>query len=424
MEPLLEEDHGLGDLLREVRALGTRAHQAHLASKHVDELREFVDPELAEDPADARDPRIVVAGPDRAGELLGVRSHRPELDEHEGLRSQAQPLLLEEHRPPGVHLDEQRHQGKHQDRDRCQEQRRHDHVGEPLHAPDVHLRAVHGGAEEPLVIDILERDLPRQLLVQRHEIDHGHAPVPERPEPPEQGWLLLQRAGEDQSVDGVRGDELLERVEIAKDRKLVIDDPGALAASRIDAPQDLESRIVMSGDEPQHALRLLGGADDEAPRSHEPAPCGFGVHGPDEQDGGEQDEGEQDRDPAADVKRPRHVGERATEQHADGDRHRRREDPCVESVQPPALVETADVEGDREQKPGTEKAGDAIAEKRCSLLAPKGQRHGQHQCAPDAQHVRGREDRLPLRQVRGARRDHAPHLDVTSVSRLTCHPLA
>ena len=60
------------ELLDEVRPLGTRADDRHVAAQDVPELRQLVEVEPAQPAADRRAPRVVVARPDRAGVVFGV----------------------------------------------------------------------------------------------------------------------------------------------------------------------------------------------------------------------------------------------------------------------------------------------------------------------------------------------------------------
>jgi hypothetical protein len=121
----------LRDLARDRRP---RADDGHLAAQHVDELRQLVDAELAHEPADRGDPRIVLDLEHRAAllvlllerraQLLGVHDHRPELEHVEEAAVQPDALLLEEHRPARGGLDrdrdgheERRQQREHHGRD-------------------------------------------------------------------------------------------------------------------------------------------------------------------------------------------------------------------------------------------------------------------------------------------------------------------
>src|SRR4051812_35256615 len=87
-------------LLYEMGPLGTRTDEVHLASQDIQELRDLVDAQLAEDLADARNAFVVRHGPDRIAVLLGVGAHRAELDHIKRPPVLADPLLFVEDGPP------------------------------------------------------------------------------------------------------------------------------------------------------------------------------------------------------------------------------------------------------------------------------------------------------------------------------------
>src|SRR5688500_9096375 len=64
--------HALLELLDEERALGPRADQRHVAAEDVPELRDLAQVGAAQELADRRAARVVLAGPDRAGFALGL----------------------------------------------------------------------------------------------------------------------------------------------------------------------------------------------------------------------------------------------------------------------------------------------------------------------------------------------------------------
>src|ERR1051326_4310547 len=72
----------IGDLFRqlrnEMRPLGSRADEIHLALEDVPELRNLVDANLANDAAHARRAIVAFRRPDRSF-LLGVDAHRAKL---------------------------------------------------------------------------------------------------------------------------------------------------------------------------------------------------------------------------------------------------------------------------------------------------------------------------------------------------------
>jgi hypothetical protein len=107
-----------GDLSRQGRA---RADQAHLAPKHVPELRQLVQRRSPQETADPRDPGVVgefegmtvdlVLRDEVRQLLLGVGAHAAELDNREQPSVKAHSLLPEEDGALRVELD--RH-GQHQ----------------------------------------------------------------------------------------------------------------------------------------------------------------------------------------------------------------------------------------------------------------------------------------------------------------------
>ena len=95
----------LGELLDEVRALGARTDEAHVAVEDVPDLRQFVEAGGADEGADARDARVVVGRELRAGVLLGVDAHRAELVDLVGLAEAAGADLAVEGRAAVFELD-------------------------------------------------------------------------------------------------------------------------------------------------------------------------------------------------------------------------------------------------------------------------------------------------------------------------------
>jgi hypothetical protein len=79
---LVSRDHFL-ELLDEDGPFGPRSDEAHVAHQDVDQLRNFVEVRFAEDTADDRDARIVVARPDRSGLALGMLHHRADFEDRE-----------------------------------------------------------------------------------------------------------------------------------------------------------------------------------------------------------------------------------------------------------------------------------------------------------------------------------------------------
>src|SRR3546814_4689133 len=82
------------ELVDELRALGPRADEAHLAAQHVEELRQLVQPRLADERADAGHAVVVGGRPARHAIALGIGAHATKLDQAETL-----PALADAHLP-------------------------------------------------------------------------------------------------------------------------------------------------------------------------------------------------------------------------------------------------------------------------------------------------------------------------------------
>src|SRR5262249_39642857 len=89
----------LAQTVDKYRTLRPRAHKIHIASKHVDELRQFVEAELAHDSTDACDARIIFLCPHWARIVLRSNSHRAKLDYLERSPLLTYALLHVEDRP-------------------------------------------------------------------------------------------------------------------------------------------------------------------------------------------------------------------------------------------------------------------------------------------------------------------------------------
>src|SRR5205085_2071870 len=84
----------LGQLLDELGALGPRPDEAHITEQHVPQLRDFIDPGLAQETADGGDPGIAGFRPYRAGILFRVVAHRAKLVDDERLAMTADAALM------------------------------------------------------------------------------------------------------------------------------------------------------------------------------------------------------------------------------------------------------------------------------------------------------------------------------------------
>ena len=158
--------HVLGDalleLVHEIRPLRPRAHQRHVAAQHVPQLREFVDVGPAEQPADRRAARVVVARPDRAGLALRVLVHGAELVNRERLAVQSHPLLPVEDRTGRRAADQERDQSEWNRQAQQGRRRQHD----VQRALDKRVEAL-----QRHVVDVDDRDAV-QILQARAQRDH------------------------------------------------------------------------------------------------------------------------------------------------------------------------------------------------------------------------------------------------------------
>lgn len=106
-------------------ALGPRADERHIALEDVEDLRQLVDAQLADDPPDARDARVARAARDHAAVSLGVDDHAAELDDLKHAPVFRAALLLEEHGAAVLELDRRRNGEKNRRGDDQREQRHH-----------------------------------------------------------------------------------------------------------------------------------------------------------------------------------------------------------------------------------------------------------------------------------------------------------
>ncbi len=105
MSPHISSDVFL-ELFDEVGPFGPRAHETHIPSEHVPELRQFINVVLSERCSNLRAALIVLRCPHGAGLTLSVNGHGPEFEKHEHLALLAASLLAVEHRAGRVALDQ------------------------------------------------------------------------------------------------------------------------------------------------------------------------------------------------------------------------------------------------------------------------------------------------------------------------------
>ena len=74
-------------------ALWTGADEAHFTAKHIDKLRQFIDPSQANEPAHPADPRVAFGGPNGFAVWLSIPDHAAEFQQHETATAAANALL-------------------------------------------------------------------------------------------------------------------------------------------------------------------------------------------------------------------------------------------------------------------------------------------------------------------------------------------
>src|ERR1700720_2000062 len=125
----------VGDVMEEFDFIDRewpRADEAHLATEHVEKLRDFVDAKLAQVLSDRGDARVLGDLENRAGhlihggqfvlELFGIGDHGAELVDREGLAIEPGTPLPEEHWAGRGQLDGQSHQAEwHRDQNKSKQ---------------------------------------------------------------------------------------------------------------------------------------------------------------------------------------------------------------------------------------------------------------------------------------------------------------
>src|ERR1700752_951442 len=119
--PLLVKRNLLGELSHEVWPFRSRSDEAHLTFQDVPELRNLIDPDLANDAADARRTSVAFTGPNRS-RCFSVNPHRAKLGQYKRAPVPADSFLLVKDRTFRLELDQNgRHQNDWQ-RENCANQ--------------------------------------------------------------------------------------------------------------------------------------------------------------------------------------------------------------------------------------------------------------------------------------------------------------
>ena len=155
-------------MLQHVRA---RAHDAHVAFQHIDELRQLVDVRLAHDVSPARLARVILGGLQRI--RLGIHLHASELVAVELLVVQPVSFLLEEHRSRHRQLRDNRHDNQDEGEERTQEEQGEHDVERPFqHLVACPAQRVRPQAQERHVADHVEVHPVVQVVVDvRHAVE-------------------------------------------------------------------------------------------------------------------------------------------------------------------------------------------------------------------------------------------------------------
>ena len=111
-------------LLNKGHLLRARTDQAHVAAQHIPQLRDFIEPGVAQKTPQPRDARIGLAG--KARRVHSLVAHAAQLVQTKRLPVQARAPLAEERRSRAVELDGQgRQQTQRQPQRQCQQHRQH-----------------------------------------------------------------------------------------------------------------------------------------------------------------------------------------------------------------------------------------------------------------------------------------------------------
>ena len=249
-----------------VVADGQRAgpDEAHLSAEHVQQLRELVDREAAEERPDACDARIVLDLEERALGLvlllelglqrLRVRAHRAELEHVELPLVEADAAVAVEHRPGRLELDRDRDQepeGQPDDQDQCAHDQVEPALDDPVRADED--RRTELEERDSLTGDVLAAALDQELGRSRRHA-HLHASpmrlLDDLDEPP----VVEVGISDDQLVDVAGRENRGERREPTERRQArgvlggrdrsheVVVDPGPARTERAPQPCDALAR--------------------------------------------------------------------------------------------------------------------------------------------------------------------------------------
>lgn len=141
LQPQAERRHFLFILRGDFRPLRPGAHDAHIPPQNIENLRQLIQPDGADDAAHRRDPVIVVGGQTRHAVLFRIHPHGTEFQNFKGFPVLGEPNLLIKNRPMIAGLDGNR-RNQHEWAGDNQPHRRQQHI-QPALGNGV-FRARHG----------------------------------------------------------------------------------------------------------------------------------------------------------------------------------------------------------------------------------------------------------------------------------------
>ena len=240
-----------------------RADQRQVAlDGHVDELRQLVEARLADETADTGDARVVLGDELARGGVGLVGVHRAELVDLDQVVVEAVALLLEEHRPAAVELDENRDH-RHHRRQADEQQAADDPVEQPFHHHvPVGDRAVeHVDHRHAADVGIGARaELQLVGVGGEPDVDRQH---PQLLQHLQDAAFRRDRQREDHQVDAGAARELDQVVDAAELALAGAFGAAAVVAAVVEEADDLDAGVLLPAQFLDHLLAHRSAADDD-----------------------------------------------------------------------------------------------------------------------------------------------------------------
>ena len=195
------EGNVAGQLVDKIGALRARTDQTHVPRQDIAELRQLVDTQLADHPADTRHPIIIGTRPARLAVTLGVVAHAAKLDDLEQAAIKTNPLLPVEYREP-VFEDDQEGGHQHHRHRQDQEHRRHHDIKKPL-----------DGGTPPTLPESLAEDQPADTQGIKTKLTEGAFEVARQIQHPDAGKFAVKEFAQWESATATlthRDDDLVD----------------------------------------------------------------------------------------------------------------------------------------------------------------------------------------------------------------------